>query len=241
MDTKIDWGDEAERILHHSQHPVADMIVMGSRGLSPLQGLFLGSVSHKVFHLAECTCATVHAGRDHPGLERLDRVLIAHDGSDHAKKALELGADLAARFDAEVVLLHVTLRNASAEQLLRSCDPDHLDGATRQNLERAVEDSAVAVGGVPAWIPLVDSDIESVGKCILAEAEDTARANGVAKVTSKVVDGDPARRILDAAEHESADLIVMGMRGLGEVAGMLVGSVSYKVSHLARATCIAVR
>lgn len=36
-----------------------DCVVMGSRGLSELQGLFLGSVSHKVANHAPCTCITV--------------------------------------------------------------------------------------------------------------------------------------------------------------------------------------
>ena len=38
---------------------MVDAIVIGSRGLSDIKGLFLGSVSHKVGHLAECTCITV--------------------------------------------------------------------------------------------------------------------------------------------------------------------------------------
>jgi nucleotide-binding universal stress UspA family protein len=35
------------------------MIFLGSRGLGDAKGLLMGSVSHKVAHLAECTCVSV--------------------------------------------------------------------------------------------------------------------------------------------------------------------------------------
>jgi len=50
-----------------------------------------------------------------------------------------------------------------------------------------------------------------------------------------VVVGDPAEAILEAAESESADLIVMGRRGLGRLEGLLVGSVSERVARHAQA------
>ncbi|GHC21710.1 universal stress protein [Kushneria pakistanensis] len=37
-----------------------DAIVMGSRGLSDIKGLVVGSVSHKVSHIAPCTVITLH-------------------------------------------------------------------------------------------------------------------------------------------------------------------------------------
>jgi chaperonin GroEL len=50
----------AQAILREGIKAVAaDMIVMGRRGLSDLQGLLMGSVSHKVSHLADCACLTV--------------------------------------------------------------------------------------------------------------------------------------------------------------------------------------
>jgi len=55
----IDVGDPARRILHHAAAGKAELIVMGSRGLGDLRSLLLGSVSHKVSHLAPCTCVTV--------------------------------------------------------------------------------------------------------------------------------------------------------------------------------------
>ncbi len=52
-------GDPAETIIKFAKKENVDMIVMGSRGLGTLQGVFLGSVSHKVCNLADCACMTV--------------------------------------------------------------------------------------------------------------------------------------------------------------------------------------
>ena len=58
--TTGDVGDAAERIVSCSKENAADLIVMGTRGLGTARNLMLGSVSHKVIHLAHCSCATVH-------------------------------------------------------------------------------------------------------------------------------------------------------------------------------------
>ena len=55
----VEFGDPAAVILEQSKKFAADLIVMGRRGLGPLPGLFLGSVSSKVLHLADCACLTV--------------------------------------------------------------------------------------------------------------------------------------------------------------------------------------
>jgi nucleotide-binding universal stress UspA family protein len=47
-------GPAAEAILSVAETRQADLIVMGTRGLSSLQGLLLGSVSNKVIHHASC-------------------------------------------------------------------------------------------------------------------------------------------------------------------------------------------
>ena len=53
--------------------------------------------------------------------------------------------------------------------------------------------------------------------------------------------GDAATRILDEAEEEHADLIVMGTRGLGIGKRWLMGSVSTKVLHHAHCNVLVVR
>ena len=68
-----------------------------------------------------------------------------------------------------------------------------------------------------------------------------AESTGVKDITTQILDGAPADMIIAAAENENADLIVMGSRGLGNFAGLLLGSVSHKVSHLSKCTCVTVK
>jgi nucleotide-binding universal stress UspA family protein len=53
--------------------------------------------------------------------------------------------------------------------------------------------------------------------------------------------GQAPREILTRAEHEDIDLIVMGSRGLSDLAGLVMGSVTHKVLHLAQIPVLVVR
>ena len=50
-------GDPGDVIVNNAKD--ADLVVVGSRGLNPLQRLLLGSVSSKVVHRAECDVLVV--------------------------------------------------------------------------------------------------------------------------------------------------------------------------------------
>ena len=65
-------------------------------------------------------------------------------------------------------------------------------------------------------------------------AQREAGKSGYDKITfKKYVDIDPAEKICEVAETIDADLIVMGNRGMGVLAGFFLGSVSTKVSQSA--------
>lgn len=60
IEIHVDWGSPARVIVNLAEQLGVDAIVMGSRGLSDIKGLVMGSVSHTVMHIAECRVITVH-------------------------------------------------------------------------------------------------------------------------------------------------------------------------------------
>ncbi|RWM24643.1 universal stress protein [Mesorhizobium sp.] len=145
-------------------------------------------------------------------------VLCATDGSEHAYKALEFAADLAQSKNAELLVVHVQ-RVRGSERISREM----------QELER-IEQVRVTEAGI----------LRSVAERIASEGAKVARTKGVSGVESLVVEGDPAREIVETAKTRGADAIVIGSRGLGDLQGLLLGSVSHKVAHLAPCTTIIV-
>lgn len=69
---------------------------------------------------------------------------------------------------------------------------------------------------------------------ILKEAKDNM-GTIPGEIKTEVLEGPPAEAILSVAEARQVDLIVMGTRGLGRLAGLLIGSQSQKV--VAHAAC----
>lgn len=59
VETSIQKGQPGQVIVDRARDTNVDLIVMGTRGLSDMQGLLMGSVAHKVSHLAHCTVVTV--------------------------------------------------------------------------------------------------------------------------------------------------------------------------------------
>jgi nucleotide-binding universal stress UspA family protein len=81
----------------------------------------------------------------------------------------------------------------------------------------------------------------ALGNRIIAAAEGEAKGHGIERIEATVVEGDPAERIIDYAKEHEVDIIVIGSRGLGTFKGLLLGSVSNKVSHRTDRTCVIVR
>ncbi len=176
----------------------------------------------------------------------LKKVLIATDGSDHGTKAVAFGSDIAAKYEAEVILVHVLLRDELSENLRHMAEVEHLTAEGGQPLSKAI--SSVPAGRFPADVVFSDEDtrtprsvLKAVGEHVLKQAEQTAREHGVSNIKKRIEDGNPVSRILEIVETEGVDLVVSGARGLSDFKALLMGSVSHKLAHLSPVTCVTVR
>jgi len=171
----------------------------------------------------------------------IKKILVPVDGSQHSVKAVELASDLASKYDAEIILLHVLLRGHTPDGLKkaleievgkRKASADNLVIMPQQIMARIdrKEDSQLSL-----------EELNYIGKYVLSSVAAICQDKGVAKVEKRVEEGNPAKIVIKLAEDTQADMIVMGSRGLSDLQGLLVGSVSHKVSQLATCTCVTVR
>lgn len=64
ISTVMERGDAATEIISYVNDNAIDLIVAGSRGLNPVQGWLLGSVSRKLIHYAKCSILVVKADEE---------------------------------------------------------------------------------------------------------------------------------------------------------------------------------
>lgn len=100
-----------------------------------------------------------------------------------------------------------------------------------------VDERIVAKGDMPS----LRADEDQVFKRIESEVEKLA-ADGIdASIERKVIVlGGPAREIADVADEVDADVIVVGTRGQSQIAGLLLGSVTTRLLHIAKRPVLAV-
>jgi len=169
----------------------------------------------------------------------LKKILVSTDGSDHAGKALALASDLAAKYGAELIILHVLLRGHLPEELRRLVE---VEGLIKHPAKPPVTEVPMAMAMAPAQTETASLQVlNAVAEQIVENAAHVARDHGVETVQTLIEDGDAAERIIDIAERKGVDAIILGSRGLGTLKGLLLGSVSTKVAQHAHCTCITVK
>jgi len=147
----------------------------------------------------------------------MKRFLVAVDGSEHSKKAVDTAIEMAKGRNAEIILIHVREEREVPE------------GVGQWMKMEGIRSSA-------DYFEMVCRSDQFLG-----EAEERIKGAHGIKVEHICISGDPADEILNAAESHDVDVIVMGSRGLGRFSRSFMGSVSTKVCNHANKTCITVK
>jgi len=208
----VESGSPAPAILRLARDESADLIVVGTHGVSGFRKRVFGSTTAGVLRHATVPVLVVPAAApdllsldDRRNLRHLGNVLTPVDFSDLSLRDARIAAGIASTLGASLLLAHVVasreftgLRPASAL--------DRLDAiAARHHLDALRTDM------------LSDTPIEAL-----------------------VRSGHPAEEIAAIAAERHVELIVMGLRGAGGSLGPRPGSIAYRVICLAPSLLLAI-
>lgn len=110
----------------------------------------------------------------------------------------------------------------------------------RLNLVSAYPDVQTFSEGITSSAKREPINLREVAESVLVRAEREIEREGV-EVLTHAREGEPARVIVEVAEEQNADLIVVGARGLTGLKRFLLGSVPGKLSHHAPCSVMIVR
>jgi len=171
----------------------------------------------------------------------IKNIILAIDGSVHGKHALTMANDLASKYEAKLTLVHVLTHDHPSAEFARMAEVEKLLDSKQSKVGE--EDTYTAVG---RFLGGVNADKETrvialLGEEVVKNASKAAERAGVTNVATEILTGDYANCILEVANRSSADLIVMGRRGLSKLKGFVTGSVSHKVSQRAECSVLIVK
>ena len=141
----------------------------------------------------------------------LKKIMIATDGSETAEKAVDFGVKIVGLSGAKVYAIYV------------------IDTTPYYSIPLD-----------QVWSKEVYEQVEKMGHEITADVEKTAKAAGL-EAESIVLKGDPAENIVNFAEEQNVDMIIVGSLGKGKFERLVIGSVSEKVVRHAKVPVLVVR
>jgi nucleotide-binding universal stress UspA family protein len=210
-------GDAKRVILDRAKETQADLVFVGSQGLSALAHFLLGNVASAVASHAPCSVEIVRKMKDaEPGVHK---ILLATDGSEFSARAARSIAERPWPDEIEIQVFSVVeLVLGSAQALLEPpyVDTEHLERQREEGMKRAQTAVASAVGILATTFPKVTDSIS-------------------------VLLGGPKAVIIEEAERWGADLIVVGSHGHRGIERFLLGSVSEGVALHAKCSVEVIR
>jgi nucleotide-binding universal stress UspA family protein len=205
LDVVVREEGAAEAILAEARTRQVDLIILGSRGLTTIPALVLGSVSYRVIHRAPCSVLLVKQP-----MPMFNTLLLGLDRTPGAREAMV--------FAKESGFVGMAKRTIIATVTPAPSVFERIDEKWQASWRETHDEAQTFVRGIQQELTSQHRHIEGV-----------------------VLEGDPAAALLELAEKESADLLVVGTRGRTGVRRLLLGSVSHKVMLHAGCAVLIVR
>ena len=214
--TVIQTGHPGSLIVNTAGKLGIGLIITSTHGRTGFKRAFLGSTAEHVVRFAPCPVLTVpgrtrSARRGSPPPFQLKKILVPIDFSEVSKDALPYAASLAARFGAELILLHVT-ETAPIDYLLGRGLMNHL---TVPMMKQAEANLARMAGRLD-------------------------KTNG-AHTSAIVRTGKPYEEICRAATSLGADMIILTTHGYTGLRHVVLGSTAERVVRHADCPVLVVR
>jgi nucleotide-binding universal stress UspA family protein len=226
MKSKLLHGHPAKKLIEHGIEHRPDVMAIGAIGLHPILKILLGSTAHQVVENARWPVLLTRI--PYRGLRR---VLLATDGSQNSRQAVEYLTRFPLPEQTELQVLHV--------KPLYPSMPAPAYGA--RSLTPPIP-FMLSMMPSPAELKYVSRHAELAeqkGQTILAETKAILQRAG-RTVTTYLRQGEPAPVILEHSKAQDIDLIVVGPRGLKGSEAWGWDSVSRKLVDYANSSVLLV-
>ena len=218
--TQVTAGPAADVLVSEAERIGADLLVVGSVGMSGARRFLLGSVPNKVSHhvgtdlLIVKTDTPTRSGGDYA------KILVGTDGSATATRAVEMAAGVAAALGVSPLI--VCAFEPPSEEELKGLRSDPNDPVAQWKAPRTLRETPDEF----RWRIAGAAQAED----ILERAANRAAAAG-ADPEVRAVEGPPAETLIEIAEDEGFDLIVVGSVGMMGAKRFKLGNVPHRISH----------
>jgi nucleotide-binding universal stress UspA family protein len=207
----VEDGNAVDRIIECAGSEAADLIVIGTHGLRGFERFILGSVAEKVLRRSTCPVMTVPPASTTDAKVPYSKLLCAVDFGESSLTALRFAFSLAQETNAELTLLHVIDWPADSDLLVEQLDAPEVREVVEKDARRQLDELV------------------------------TDEARTWCKPTARIDFGKPYRQILEAAQNDKIDLIVIGIHGRHPIDVMLFGSTTNQVVRQAPCPVLTLR
>ncbi len=222
-------GHPVDVLVGETERLGADLLVVGSVGMSGAKRFMLGNVPNKVSHNAPTDLLIVKT--DPPKTQgEYVKVLVGTDGSPTAMRALDVACDLGAELGTKVMV--VTAYEPPTERELDQMRADPHDPVAQWSVGEPSKSTPEEF----RWRIAAASQAEDV----LERASEHAAKRGI-EPDVRAVKGNPAEVLISVAESDDCDLIAIGNVGMTGAKRFMLGNVPNRISHHAPTDVLIIR